>query len=183
MLADSRVETIDGGKQSTFRRSTWHELRLHINRCSTRTQHYRIVCCPSVAACVAIANVLPPILNDRADYLKFVGHGMNSTQYQLQFNSATAQGYRLVLVNGYAGAGGVDKYVAIWEKPNATVAPWVAKHRLTGAQYQSECQQLDGKRIPGQARQWICHWNYSTICGDLRKTSQYSSLGGTAWSH
>lgn len=70
---------------------------------------------------------------------------MTSAQYQLQFNNATAQGYRLVLVNGYAGAGGVDKYVAIWEKPTGSVAPWIARHRLTGAQYQSEVNSWTAK--------------------------------------
>ena len=65
-------------------------------------------------------------------------HGMTSSEYQLQFNNATARGYRLVLVNGYAGTSGIDKYVAIWEKPTSSVAPWVARHRLTAAQYQSE---------------------------------------------
>ena len=65
-------------------------------------------------------------------------HGLTSAQYQLAFNDATAQGYRLVLVNGYTTAGGSDKYVAIWDKPVGTVAPWVARHRMTSAQYQTE---------------------------------------------
>ncbi|UJR20249.1 hypothetical protein I4U23_023380 [Adineta vaga] len=63
-------------------------------------------------------------------------HGMTSSQYQQQFDAAIQQGYRLVLVNGYA-AGGIDKYVAIWDKPAGRVAPWVGKHGMTAAQYQS----------------------------------------------
>ena len=65
-------------------------------------------------------------------------HGMTSAQYQLAFNNATAQGYRLVLVNGYTAANGLDKYVAIWEKTAGSIPSWVAKHGMTAAQYQSE---------------------------------------------
>lgn len=65
-------------------------------------------------------------------------HGMTSAQYQQAFNNATAQGYRLVLVNGYTAANGIDKYVAIWEKSAGGVAPWAARHGMTSVQYQSE---------------------------------------------
>jgi len=71
-------------------------------------------------------------------------HGLTSSQYQQQFNTAASQGYRLTLVNGYPGVGGVDKYVAIWEKTGSTV-PLVARHGLTSAQYQSEFNTLTGQ--------------------------------------
>src|SRR4051812_40263847 len=70
--------------------------------------------------------------------LQICRHGMTNAQYQQAFNDATAQGYRLVLVNGYTAANGIDKYVAIWEKSAGSVAPWVARHGMTAAQYQSE---------------------------------------------
>lgn len=65
-------------------------------------------------------------------------HGLTSAQYQQAFTDATKQGYRPILVNGYTAANGMDKYVAIWEKSTGTVAPWVARHGLTAAQYQTE---------------------------------------------
>lgn len=75
-------------------------------------------------------------------------HGMTSSQYQQQFNTASDQGYRLVLVNGYT-SGGIDKYVAIWDKPTGRVAPWAAKHGMTSAQYQSAVNTYveDGYRV------------------------------------
>lgn len=62
-------------------------------------------------------------------------HGMTSAQYQTAFNTYTSQGYRPVLVNGYT-VNGVDNYVAIWDKSPS--GAWVARHGMTGAQYQSE---------------------------------------------
>ena len=61
-------------------------------------------------------------------------HGMTSSDYQHKFDNYTSQGYRLVLVNGYT-VGGVDYYVAIWDKSPS--GPWVARHGLTGAGYQA----------------------------------------------
>ena len=72
-------------------------------------------------------------------------HGLTSAQYQQAFNNATAQGYRLVLVNGYTGLNNIDKYVAIWDKPTGAVAPWVAKHGLTAAQYQIQFNNWTGQ--------------------------------------
>ena len=65
-------------------------------------------------------------------------HAMTSVQYQKTFTDTVAQGYRLVLVNGYTTSNGIDKYVAIWDKPAGAVAPWVGKHGMTAAQYQTE---------------------------------------------
>ncbi|OKH35366.1 hypothetical protein NIES2101_37735 [Calothrix sp. HK-06] len=63
-------------------------------------------------------------------------HGLTSAQYQNEFNKYTALGYRPVQVSGYA-VGYQDFYTVIFEK--TTNAPaWVARHRLTSAQYQSE---------------------------------------------
>ncbi|KAG9239338.1 hypothetical protein BJ875DRAFT_365890 [Amylocarpus encephaloides] len=62
-------------------------------------------------------------------------HGMTATDYQNKFNTYVSQGYRLVLVNAYTVLG-VDYYTAIWDKSASD--SWVARHRMTGAEYQSE---------------------------------------------
>src|SRR6266545_4603801 len=61
-------------------------------------------------------------------------HGMTSEDYQSKFNTYVSQGFRLVLVNGYT-VKGVDYYVAIWDKSPS--GQWVARHGLTGGQYQA----------------------------------------------
>jgi len=62
-------------------------------------------------------------------------HGMTAADYQTEFNTMVAQGYRLTYVSGYA-VNGQALYAAIWEKSSG--AAWVAKHGLTAAQYQTE---------------------------------------------
>jgi CubicO group peptidase (beta-lactamase class C family) len=62
-------------------------------------------------------------------------HGLTSAQYQTEFDNAARDGFRLLLVNGYTVAG-QDRYVAIWEKSPGP--PWIARHGLTSAQYQTE---------------------------------------------
>ncbi len=62
-------------------------------------------------------------------------HGMTSAQYQSEFNTYTAQGFRLTHVSGYDVAG-IDYYAAIWEKTSGPA--WVARHRMTSADYQAE---------------------------------------------
>jgi CubicO group peptidase (beta-lactamase class C family) len=86
-------------------------------------------------------------------------HGMSSAMYQSEFNTYTAQGYRLTHVSGYE-VGGTDYYAAIWEK--TTGPTWVAKHRLTAQGYQHEfadryiqgyrLKRVDGYNIGGSAR-------------------------------
>lgn len=66
-------------------------------------------------------------------------HGMTSAQYQAEFDKLVGQGYRLVWVNGYT-VKGEDRYAAIWEKSRGP--QWVARHRMTSAQYQAEFNKL-----------------------------------------
>jgi hypothetical protein len=61
-------------------------------------------------------------------------HGMTSAQYQSYFDTYVGQGYRLILVGGYV-VNNIDYYVAIWEKSSS--GPWVARHGMSAAQYQS----------------------------------------------
>ena len=74
-------------------------------------------------------------------------HGLSGAEYQATVNKLVAQGYRPVLVSGYA-VGNQDHYAAIFEK-TANPPAWVAKHGLTGAEYQAEVNKLvaQGYRI------------------------------------
>lgn len=63
-------------------------------------------------------------------------HAMTSTEYQSEFNKYTGQGYRPVVISGYA-VGNQDRYAAVFEKtPNAPA--WVARNSLSSAEYQTE---------------------------------------------
>ena len=80
-------------------------------------------------------------------------HGMTAAQYQQEFDTLLAQGYRPVVVSGYSL---LDQpvYAAIWEK-RASV-PWVARHGMTSAQYQQEFDTLAGQ---GYRPVWVCGYN------------------------
>ena len=67
-------------------------------------------------------------------------HGLTSAQYQNEFNSWTAQGYRLTHVSGY-GISNTAYFAAIFQKLTSTPA-WTARHGLTAAQYQTEFNTL-----------------------------------------
>jgi cytochrome c biogenesis factor len=70
-------------------------------------------------------------------------HGLNSAQYQAEFDKLVGQGYKLMQVSGYS-VGGQDRYAAIWEKSDNQNA-WVARHGLSSAQYQAEFDKLVGQ--------------------------------------
>jgi Bacterial tandem repeat domain 1 len=70
-------------------------------------------------------------------------HGLSSAQYQAEFDKLVGQGYKLMQVSGY-NVGGQDRYAAIWEKSGNQNA-WVARHGLSGAQYQAEFDKLVGQ--------------------------------------
>jgi hypothetical protein len=74
-------------------------------------------------------------------------HGMTASNYQTQFNTFTAQGYKLVHVSGYSvgpDATSSARYAAIWEKV-ANPPAWVARHGMTSAQYQAEFNNYVGQ--------------------------------------
>jgi hypothetical protein len=80
-------------------------------------------------------------------------HGMNSAQYQAAFDQFGAQGYRLVLVDGYA-LGGSANFAAIWRKVGGPA--WVAHHNMTAAGFQQTFDQLGAQnyrltRVSGYA--------------------------------
>jgi hypothetical protein len=84
-------------------------------------------------------------------------HGLTGAQYQAEFDKHIAEGFRLVLVSGYA-VGNEARYAAIWQKDGGPA--FVARHGLTGAQYQAEFDkhvaegfrlaQVNGYRVGGQ---------------------------------
>lgn len=69
-------------------------------------------------------------------------HGMTYENYQSRFDEYVAQGYRLVSVSGYV-VNNVDYYAAIWDKSSSS--SWVARHRMSSSQYQSEFDKFVGQ--------------------------------------
>ena len=63
---------------------------------------------------------------------------MTPGQYQQEFDKWGGQGYRLLHVSGYVIAG-KPFYAAIWEKSGGPA--WVARHGMTGSDYQAEFNQ------------------------------------------
>jgi CubicO group peptidase (beta-lactamase class C family) len=68
-------------------------------------------------------------------------HGLTGAQFQANFNTLVAQGYRLVDVSGY-GIGGQDYYTAIFDKSSGPA--WEAHNNMTSAQYQAQFNRLAG---------------------------------------
>ncbi len=65
--------------------------------------------------------------------LPVVKLAMDGAQYQAEFDAMLKQGFRLQHVAGYTHSGAAV-YAAIWNKTGGP--EWVARHGLTGAQYQ-----------------------------------------------
>ena len=78
-------------------------------------------------------------------------HGLTSAQYQAEFDKLVAQGYRLVDVSGYA-VNGRPLYAAIWEHSNGNGRAWVARHGLSGSDYQG---QFDNLVDQGYRLKWV----------------------------
>jgi hypothetical protein len=66
-------------------------------------------------------------------------HGMNSEQYQQEFETLGKQGYRLVQLSGYS-VGERARYAAIWEQ--ASGPQQMARHGMSSEQYQQEFEKL-----------------------------------------
>ncbi|KAM6535908.1 hypothetical protein FALCPG4_005433 [Fusarium falciforme] len=69
-------------------------------------------------------------------------HGMTTSAYQKFSDKYVGQGFRLVHVCGYV-VDNVDYYAAIWDKSPS--GPWVARHRMSSADYQNEFNKWVGK--------------------------------------
>jgi CubicO group peptidase (beta-lactamase class C family) len=68
-------------------------------------------------------------------------HNLTAAQYQTEFDTLVAEGFRLVLVNGYE-VNGQDMYVAIWDKSPAPPGGWTARNGMTAAVYQDTINDL-----------------------------------------
>jgi hypothetical protein len=69
-------------------------------------------------------------------------HGLTGAQYQALFDDLTPKGYRPTILGGYS-VNGQDRYIGVWQQ--STGAAWVARHGLTGAQYQALFDDLTPK--------------------------------------
>jgi hypothetical protein len=76
-------------------------------------------------------------------------HQLTANDYQATFNELTGQGFTPVLVNGYATPAG-PRFACIFQQ--RPTGPWVARHNLTGAQYQAAFDQFTGQ---GFALEWV----------------------------
>jgi len=70
-------------------------------------------------------------------------HGLNSQQYQQEFDKLTGEGFCLTDVSGYS-VGGQPHFAAIWVKESCPT--FVARHGLTSQQYQQEFDNLVGQQ-------------------------------------
>jgi uncharacterized protein (UPF0297 family) len=70
-------------------------------------------------------------------------HGLTGAQYQAVFDELTPKGYRPIILSGYSISGS-DRYLCMFEQSSAKGA-WVARHGLTGAQYQAVFDDLTPK--------------------------------------
>ena len=69
-------------------------------------------------------------------------HEMSASSYQTLFTQYASEGYRLRTVCGYT-VGGLERYVAIWDKGTGPV--WAGRHGLSGAQYQTAVTDLSAQ--------------------------------------
>ncbi|GEN11693.1 CubicO group peptidase, beta-lactamase class C family [Myxococcus fulvus] len=99
-------------------------------------------------------------------------HGLTSAQYQTAVVNQNAQGYRPVMVNGYS-VGGVAYFAVIFHADNG--APWVARHDLTAAQYQTEFNTWTGQGYRP------VHVSGYTSGGAERYAAIWEQSAGPAW--
>ena len=99
-------------------------------------------------------------------------HGMTAAQYQSYFNSQTAAGYRLVLVEGYA-VGSSARYAAIFHRTDGPA--WSARHGMTSSQYQAEVSRRTrlGYRL--------VHVSGYSDGGQARYAAIFQRTGGPRW--
>lgn len=99
-------------------------------------------------------------------------HGLDSAQYQAVFNDLVSQGFQPTILNGYS-INGQDRYICVFEQTPSV--PWVARHGLTGAQYQAVFDDL----VPKGYRPTIL--SAYNVGGEDRYLGVWKQIGGGAW--
>jgi hypothetical protein len=100
-------------------------------------------------------------------------HAIPEGSYQTIFDRATKAGYRLVWLDGYEVANAT--FFNVIFRPSANAPAWVARHGMTGAQYQAEfnTQTGQGYRLLNLA-------SYLSG-GKIRYAAIFVRAGGPAW--
>lgn len=75
-------------------------------------------------------------LSDARDLPWVARHGLNTDQYQAEFERLAGLGYRPSYVSGYE-LNNEARYAAVFEQDPGSV-PWIARHGMTSEQYQKE---------------------------------------------
>lgn len=70
--------------------------------------------------------------------------GLNSTAFQQRFDELLQQQYRLTHVSAYNDEHNQTLFSGVWKKTSTSV-PWIARHSLTGHQYDTLSNQLKGQ--------------------------------------
>lgn len=93
-------------------------------------------------------------------------HGVSEDRYQQAIDDWGAEGYRPIDLS-VVRSGGVTRFSAIWEQEAGL--PWVARHRLTAAQYQQLFDDLSGQGFRlrcvspydnGDGERFACIWDH-----------------------
>jgi hypothetical protein len=100
-------------------------------------------------------------------------HGLTAVEYQTTFNQLTGEGYHPVLVNGYTTAAG-PRFACIFQQ--GPTGPWVARHGLTAAQYQTAFNDFTSQ---GYVLDWVS--GYFDGAQDLYAAIWSKQPGAPAW--
>ena len=92
--------------------------------------------------------------------------------YQAVFNDLVSQGFQPTILNGYS-INGQDRYICVFEQTPSV--PWVARHGLTGAQYQAVFDDL----VPKGYRPTIL--SAYNVGDEDRYLGVWKQIGGGAW--
>ena len=99
-------------------------------------------------------------------------HGLSGQQYQAVFDDLVPKGYRPTILNGYT-INGQERYLCMFEQKGGGI--WVARHGLSGQQYQAL---FDGL-VPKGYRPTIL--SGYTVNGQDRYLCMFEQKGGGAW--
>lgn len=92
------------------------------------------------------------VSNYRPGFAEIARHGVDGNVYQQVFEDITAAGYRLVWIDAYDSAS--RPFFNVIFHPEDGVQ-WIARHNLTGAQYQNEFNNMPAGFRPTQVESYI----------------------------